>query len=219
VAAQCAGLVFAGAGGRRVSRIVLVRHGETVWHAENRYAGSTEVDLTERGRVQAEALARWAARANIGYLYTSPMGRAQATARPVAAALGLRPIEDTRLRELHFGQGEGLTSEEMRQQFPEQYEAFRRNPVDDYLPGGEDPCAAIARGRAALEEIAAAAGLNARVLIVTHNTLIRLLLCDLLGIPLHRYRQVFPALENVSITELAMGREIPALLQFNSPIL
>lgn len=219
MAARRAGLVFAEADGSRVSRIVLVRHGETVWHAENRYAGSTEVELTERGHAQAEALARWAAGANIGQLYTSPMGRAQATARPVAAALGLEPIVERRLRELHFGQGEGLTSQEMRQRFPEQYEAFRRNPVDHYLPGGEDPREAIARGRAALYEIAAANGPNARVLIVTHNTLIRLLLCDLLEIPLNRYRQVFPALENVSITELAMGRGVPALLQFNSPIL
>jgi broad specificity phosphatase PhoE len=201
-----------------VSRIILVRHGETVWHAENRYAGSTEVELTDRGRAQAEALARWAAHAKISRLYTSPKSRARATTGRVAAVLGLEPIIDARLRELHFGEGEGLTSQEMRQRFPEQYEAFRRDPVDHFLPGGENPREAIARGRAALDEIAAATGPPARALVVTHNTLIRLMLCDLLGIPIHRYRQVFPVLENVGITEITMGGEIPALLQFNSPI-
>ena len=198
-----------------MSRIVLVRHGETVWHAENRYAGSSEVELTERGREQAQALASWALDARISRLYVSPSGRAQMTARPVASALSLNPVIDVRLRELDFGDAEGLTSQEMRERFPEQYKAFCRNPVQHHLPGGEDPLAAIARGRASLDAIAAEAGPSARVLVVTHKTLIRLLLCDLLGIPPRRYRQVFPSLGNVSITEVVLGGKAPALLHFN----
>ena len=201
-----------------MSRIVLVRHGETVWHGENRYAGSSDVELTERGRKQAQALASWAVQANISRIYVSPLGRAQMTARSVAAALRLSPVIDHRLRELDFGLGEGLTALEMHERFPQQYAAFCRNPVEHYLPGGEDPRTAIERGRAALDAIAAETGSHARALVVSHNTLIRLLLCDLLGLPLCRYRQIFPSLGNVSITEIAYDAKTTALLHFNSPL-
>ncbi len=201
-----------------MSRIVLVRHGATVWHGENRYAGSSDIELTERGREQARDLASWAVHGDISQVYVSPLGRAQTTARPVAAALGLSPVIDNRLRELDFGEGEGLTSREMRERFPQQYDDFCRNPVEHHLPGGEDPRAAIARGRGALDAIAAETDSRARVLVVTHNTLIRLLLCDLLGIPPCRYRQVFPSLGNVSMTEIVHDEKATALLHFNSPI-
>lgn len=202
-----------------MSRIVLVRHGETVWHAENRYAGSSDIALTDRGREQAQALARWAGHAGLERIYVSPLVRARETARPAEAVLGMEAAVDTRLREIHFGEGEGLTSREMSKCFPVEYAAFRRDPVKHHLPGGEDPKAAIARGRAALEEMASQAGPQARVLIVTHNTLIRLLLCDLLGIPPARYRQVFPEVGNVSINELELTESGVALLRFNVPIL
>lgn len=202
-----------------MSRIVLVRHGETVWHAENRYAGSSDIALSHRGRRQAQALARWAANAGLERLYVSPLGRARETARPVETVLGMEATVDARLRELDFGDGEGLTSREMSERFPSQYAAFRKDPVKHFLPGGEDPVAAIARGRAALTDIAWQVGSQARVLLVGHNTLIRLLLCDLLGISPSRYRDVFPELGNVSTSEIAVSERSVALLHFNAPIL
>lgn len=201
-----------------MSRIVLLRHGETISHAENRYAGSSDVALSERGRQQAQALAKWATGARLDAIYVSDLARARETARPCEAALGMEATVDARLRELDFGTGEGLTSREMRARFPEQYAAFRRDPVKFPLPGGEDPVAAIARGRQALEEIAARCGPQARVLAVTHNTLIRLLLCDLLGIAVARYREVFPAIGNVRVNEVEITGGRASLLCLNLPI-
>lgn len=201
-----------------MSRIVLVRHGETIWHAENRYAGSSDIELTHLGRRQAQELANWARSAGFSRLYVSPLQRAQATAQAVVAALALPAIVDARLREIDFGAGEGLTASEMSARFPEQYAAFLTNPVERHLPGGENPIAVIARGRAALEEIAAEAGCQARVLVICHNTLIRLLLCDLLGIAPARYRKVFPSLNSVSLTEILLEEDTASLLQFNASI-
>src|SRR3954451_22744967 len=203
---------------RRMSRIVMVRHGESVWHAENRYAGSSDIALSDRGREDAEALALWAASAGLQRIYVSDLGRAQATAQAVEAAVGLKATVDPRFRELHFGDGEGLTSSEMRQRFPDQYAAFCSDPVKNHLRGGEDPARAIARGRAALEDAACEAGPEARVLVIAHSTLIRLLLCDLLGIAPSRYRQVFPELGNVSINEILLAGRSAALLYFNVPV-
>ena len=201
-----------------MSRIVLVRHGETVWHAENRYAGSSDIGLTDFGHKQAQALASWAAQAGLTRLYTSPLSRAQQTAQPVSESLGLAPVIDPRLREIDFGQGEGLTANEMRKRFPEHFAAFAENPVEHWLPGGENPLDCIARGRTALDRIALETDAHDRVLVICHNTLIRLLLCNLLGIEPANYRRVFPALDSVSLTELKFERGIAALLRFNASI-
>ena len=201
-----------------MSRIVLVRHGETIWHAENRYAGSSDIELSERGHEQAQALASWAGSAGLHRIFVSPLKRARETARPVEEAIQMKASVDPRLCELHFGDGEGLTAGEMAERFPDEYAAFRNDPVNHHLPGGEDPLSAIARGRAALADIASQTNSHERVLAVTHNTLIRLLLCDLLGIAPARYRQVFPELENVSITEIALTGNDAALLHFNAPV-
>lgn len=193
--------------------VVLVRHGETVWHAENRYAGSTDVALTEHGRVQARALGDWARDAGLAAVWCSPLTRARETAAAVAETTGLDLHVDARLAELHFGDAEGLTRAEMDARFPEARAAFEADPVADHLPGGEDPRAAADRFTSALQELR-----GERVLVVAHTTVIRLALCTLLGLPLSDYRRRFPRVDNVALTEVRLGRDgtPPALLRFNA---
>ncbi|QFY12315.1 histidine phosphatase family protein [Nonomuraea phyllanthi] len=197
--------------------LVLVRHGETVWHAENRYAGLSDVELTPRGHDQAALLAGWAVGAGLDGIWASTLGRARVTAAAAAGKAGLDLRTDARLRELDFGQGEGLTSAEMAARFPEARAAFESDPAAHPLPGGEDPREAAERFVAALHDIAAAH--EGRVLVVAHTTAIRLALCRLIGVPLGEYRRLFPRLDNCALTELRLreGRRA-ALLQYNSPI-
>lgn len=199
------------------ARLVLTRHGETVWHAENRYAGASDVALTRRGHQQAEALAAWAAAAGLSALWCSPLARARDTAAAVARTTGLRPRVDPRLRELDFGQGEGHTVAELERLWPGRVAAFRADPVEGHLPGGEDPRAAADRGTACIREIARTHP-GGRVLAVAHTTLLRLVLCQLLGLPLPAYRRVFPFVRNCGLTELRLDREVVSLLQFNAAI-
>jgi broad specificity phosphatase PhoE len=200
-----------------VTELVLVRHGETIWHAENRYAGSSDVPLTPQGIEQAERLAGWARTGELEALWCSPLSRARETARRVADATGLTPRVDSRLRELHFGEGEGLTAVEMEQRFPGRLAAFRADPVTHHLPGGEDPRRAVERAMESLEEITLAVP-EGRVLVVAHTTLIRLCLCRLLGIPLSHYRRVFPFLRNAGLTVVRLLDGQASLLEFNTPI-
>src|SRR5690349_21899670 len=125
--------------------LVLVRHGETIWHAENRYAGSTDIALTARGTEQAAELAGWAKTARLAEVWASTLSRAQLTAAACAEVSGTPLQVDARLRELDFGDGEGLTAAEMAQRFPDALRAFRVDPVTHHLPGGEDPVAAAQR--------------------------------------------------------------------------
>ncbi|MDI3387909.1 histidine phosphatase family protein [Streptomyces sp. B-S-A8] len=195
---------------------ILVRHGETVWHAENRYAGRTDVPLTPHGREQAAALADWAVHAGLTAVWSSPLSRARLTAAPAAEACGLTARVDERLYELDFGQGDGLTRDDMRQRFPQELAAFLDDPVENHLPGGEDPRKAAGRAAECLADIAREQP-HGRVLLVAHSTLVRVLLCHLLGIPLADYRRVFPHLLNGALTEIRIENGQTALLRLNTP--
>lgn len=197
--------------------LLLARHGQTIWHGENRYAGVSDVALTDTGHAQAEALGRWAGAHPVDAIWTSPLSRAIATAEPACRALGLTAHREPGLRECDFGVMEGRTLAEFAAEDPERAEAFRADPVAHPFPGAEDPRAAADRGAGALRRIAAAHP-GERVLIVAHNTLLRLALCTLLSIPAGEYRRVFPRLRNAAISELRMNTHgSAALLSLNVP--
>jgi broad specificity phosphatase PhoE len=199
-----------------VTDIVLVRHGETTWHAENRYAGGSDVPLAESGIEQARVLTRWAGSAGLAGVWSSDLTRSRLTAQPCADAIG-RPLRiDARLREIDFGQGEGLTRDEMERLMPAELAAFQRDPVAHHLPGGEDPNAAAARGLACLHDIAAA-DVEGRILVVGHGTLIRLMYCALLGVPLGEYRRLFPYVRNGHLNEIRLRAGQAAILSWNAP--
>ncbi|MFE9018839.1 histidine phosphatase family protein [Streptomyces sp. NPDC007808] len=197
--------------------LLLARHGQTVWHAENRYAGVSDVALTDTGRAQAEALGRWAAAHPVDAVWTSPLSRAVVTAEPACRALGLTPHREPDLRECDFGVVEGRTLAQFAAEDPEAAQAFRADPVAHPFPGAENPAAAALRGAAALRRIAAAHP-GQRVLVVAHNTLFRLVLCTLLSIPTGEYRRVFPRLRNAAISELLVRSDgSAALVSLNVP--
>ena len=180
----------------------LVRHGQTVWHRENRYAGISDIELTADGLAQAERLADWASGTAVNRVVCSDLGRAIRTATPSATALGLELEIEPRLREVDFGRGEGLTRDEMRGAFPTDLAAFVAAPASSPLPGGETGTSAVARATAAMLDLCAVP--DDEILVVAHNTLVRLLLCALLGVPLDRYRTLLPRLDNGAVTTVVV---------------
>jgi probable phosphoglycerate mutase len=201
-----------------MSRLILVRHGETVWHKENRYAGRTDVALTSKGVEQAERLACWARGAGLTGVWSSPLSRARLTAQGAAEAANVSLQVDERLVEIDFGRGEGLTGAEMTVAFPFERAAFLQDPVANFLPEGEDPREAAQRGVKALRSIAMASGQGSKTLVVAHSTLLRLVLCSLLEIPLSRYRSVLPSLTNGALTEIELTETTVALICLNVPL-
>jgi 2,3-bisphosphoglycerate-dependent phosphoglycerate mutase len=202
-----------------MTELTLVRHGRTIWHAENRYAGVSDVPLDETGRAQAVALAGWARRQRFDALVCSPVPRAVATAAPVAAALGIEPEVVADLREVDFGIAEGRTLAELRVSHPDAAAAFVADPVAHLFPGAEPPAAAAERAVGALRGVAERHR-GRSVLVVAHNTLLRLALCAWLGIPLAHYRAVLPRLDNTAATRLRVPADPtapPALLDLNVP--
>jgi probable phosphoglycerate mutase len=198
--------------------VVLARHGRTGWHSPNRYAGRSDIPLDPYGQAQAEALAHWAARQGFTSLVCSSMLRARTTIAPAAALLGLSPRVDERLRELDFGVAEGRTLADLRADDPVMVERFVADPADGHFPGGEHPADAVARALAGLTE-AVAADPGGKLLVVAHNTLIRLVTCAVLGLPLAEYRRRLPALDPAATVTPRFGTAEPvALLAFNVPV-
>lgn len=203
-------------------KLHIVRHGETAWHHENRYAGSTDIALTEKGQTQALNLVPWVHTAHLQTVMSSDLKRAADSAKPLAKAAGVELVTDHRLREVDFGLGEGLTTKEMWDQFPEQRAAFESRPATSPLPGGESGLDAIERALPAVfDALAAADGGN--TIFVIHSTLGRLLLCEFLGIETDKYRRVFPQFINSAVTTLGFTpprniddlRNTGALLELN----
>ncbi|MFD8810040.1 histidine phosphatase family protein [Streptomyces sp. NPDC059627] len=204
---------------RTVTRLALARHGETVWHAENRYAGGhSDIDLTERGRRQAEALAVWSREYEPEVVVSSPVRRAIETATPSAAAVGVAVQVVDDLREVDFGVAEGHTLDELARADPDMVRRFRADPVAHPFPGSEPPDDAALRSARALRAIAGQFP-GRRVLVVAHNTLLRLGLCTLLGVPVKNYRSTFPRLDNAKISEITISvdrHQTASLLSMNS---
>lgn len=209
--------------------LLLARHGQTVWHADNRYAGGdSDVDLTPAGVAQAGALAAYARARQVDgvpitRVVTSPVRRAQETAAPAAAVLGVAVETVEGLREVRFGVVEGRTLAEVAAEGRDgaaMVERFRTDPVAHPFPGAEPPVDAAARCAGALRAVAARNS-GAVVLVVAHNTLLRLGLCVLIGVPVARYRHVFPRLDNAAVSEVRVpgdAAQPAALLSLNVPV-
>lgn len=169
------------------TRVLLIRHGATVLSAEDRFAGSTDVELSDEGRRQARALGARLATETIGAVYASPMHRTVETARLVTAPHHLEPQTDPGLREIDHGRWEGLTRREVEERFADEYAAWEIDPFLSAPQGGEAGISVMARAlpviRAIVERHA-----GSTIAVVSHKATIRLVLATLLGIDARGYR-------------------------------
>jgi probable phosphoglycerate mutase len=170
-----------------VTRLYLVRHGATRLSAEDRFAGSVDVELSDEGRAQAAALGVRLNGERLDVVYASPMSRTRETAAIVGAACGLPVTVADGLREIAHGHWEGLTRREVEEQFGTEYASWEADPFTFAPRGGESGAAVLARALAALREILDCHA-GRRVLVVSHKATIRLVLSSLLGFDPRGYR-------------------------------
>ena len=169
------------------TRIFLIRHGATTLSAEDRFAGATDVPLSDIGRGQVRHLAARLGGDGITAIYASPLGRTVETARILAEPHGLEIGLREGLREISHGHWEELTRAEVEARFPAEAAAWEEDPYTFAPAGGESGLAVTARALPALLEIVRAHP-GGRVLVVSHKATIRLLLSSLLGFDPRRYR-------------------------------
>jgi len=163
-------------------RIVLLRHGRTAHNAGGLMQGQLDVELDLTGQQQVATAAGVLADARPAVLVTSDLSRARDTAAPLAAATGLVPVLDPRLRELDLGTWQGLTGAQARDAHPDEHAAWRAGR-DVRRGGGETYREAGDRAAACLREHLPAVPDGGTLLAVTHGGTARATLGVLLELP------------------------------------
>jgi probable phosphoglycerate mutase len=174
-------------GGLMDTRILLVRHGATVLSAEDRFAGATNVQLSDAGREQARGLSRRLAGVPIAAFYASPMDRTMETASILAEPHGLPIQPEPAFLEINHGAWEGLTRHEAETKYADDYLRWEEDPYNFAPQGGETGLALTARAMPGLLRVVAAHQ-DETVCVVSHKATIRLLLSAILGFDARRYR-------------------------------
>ncbi|HEV3272026.1 MAG TPA: histidine phosphatase family protein [Candidatus Methylacidiphilales bacterium] len=191
------------------TRVFLIRHGATILSAEDRFAGATDVPLSDEGRRQAGRLAARLRAEPVAAVYASPMGRTVETAQILAEPHRLEVRQREGLREISHGHWEQMTREEVESKFPEEAAEWDKDPYTFAPTGGESGLAVTARALPTLIALVRAhPGQN--ILVVSHKATIRLLLSSLLGFDPRRYRdnldQSPAALNIVDFRDLTRAR-------------
>lgn len=186
-----------------LTTLYLVRHGETAWNAEHRWQGHIDIPLMETGIQQARRLAEHMRPTRIAAIYSSDLQRARMTADIIAESQGIAVQADERWREMNTGKFQGLTHDEIVNNYADDLRLLNENWLDHIVEGGESRRMMRVRLLAALDDVLANTP-GERALVVSHGGSIRLLLRTLF--PDHPDAQHKP-IENTSLTTLQRNGE------------
>ncbi len=163
-----------------MTTIMLVRHGQTKWNAEEIFRGRTEIELDETGIKQAELLAEYLSDIKIEAIYSSPLMRAKKTAEMVASRHRLDVQIAPGLVDLDFGKWAGLTLKEVESGYKELFNQWASTPHLAEIPAGESLDDVRGRVTRVVDEVIARH--NGTVVLVTHRAVNKVLICALLGL-------------------------------------
>lgn len=183
-----------------VKTLYLIRHGHTVGGDEKRYKGSIDVPLSEKGIEQMRRNSEFFKGISLSAVYSSPLSRALKSADIIAETYGLRPVVVPDLRERSFGIWEGMSFNEIKERYPEEFEAWAANPLKYSPIGGESTIEVRDRVARVLEDILSNHG-NEKIAIVAHGGVNRIILCHVMGIPLENIFRIEQDYGAVNIIE------------------
>ncbi len=189
--------------GKPIEQVYLIRHGLTDWNVGGRWQGTLPIGLNDVGRAQAKALAQHLADRKIGTIFSSDLPRAFDTALAIGAVQGVAPQTDVRLQEFNLGIFQGLTRDEIKARYPQEWHDFEADYWDYAVPDGESRRTLQARAYQCFEHIVAHSS-GPELAIVSHGGTIRMLLLKLFegNAALSHYH-----VENTSVTTLIRNND------------
>ncbi len=171
-------------------QIYFLRHGVTEWNALQKFQGSIDVALSDKGREQAECAAGYFADISLDAIYSSPLKRAYETAQILGKCQGLNVEVVPEFSEISFGAWEGLTHNEIESKWPGALAMLYSNPDKWQIPESESFEAVRQRAMRGLQQILYSLETEENdeddekhIVIVSHGVTIRMLLCGLLHLP------------------------------------
>lgn len=194
-----------------MTRVIFVRHGETNWNKELKYQGHTDTVLTETGRRQAALVAARLKDEPLAAVYSSDLSRALTTAEAIATPHGLTVAGLPELREIHFGDWEGLTYEGISSRWPQEYDQLFLRTDEVRIPGGETFREVKERAAGAVIRLVEDHP-GQTIAVVSHGGTIRTVICAALHIHLNHLWDIRLDNTAVSIIEYHKNRAIIALL-------
>jgi broad specificity phosphatase PhoE len=185
-----------------VTTILLARHGETDWNRDKRWQGLADVSLNERGREQAGALAEKLEAVPLGAIYASDLRRGYETALVIGERKGLVVTPMRELREIDVGSWTGLSQDEVKERFPDEYSQLRTRTGRGW-EGGETYAEMGRRVLEAMRWIAREHPLE-QVLVVTHSGPIRAIRAHALGLDYATDRKSSPTVDRVELSTVTV---------------
>jgi broad specificity phosphatase PhoE len=161
--------------------IILVRHGQTAWNAEEVFRGQADIELDEMGLKQAELLAEYLSPRKLEAVYSSPLKRAVWTAEAIARRHGLTVEITPGLNDIDFGEWQGLSLQEVRTRFDEPFSAWVSEPHQARIPSGESLDDVRQRALALVNQVMDEHE-GTVVVLVSHRVVNKVLICALLGL-------------------------------------
>ncbi|MGB3495494.1 MAG: histidine phosphatase family protein [Elainellaceae cyanobacterium] len=184
-------------------KLYLLRHGETEQSRTGGFCGALDPALTAEGMEMAQAFADQYDSIPWDAVFVSPMKRTLATAEPLCKATGIEPQIRDGLKEIAFGEWEGQSLETVKANYPQAYERWLTEPAWNPPTAGETAVQVASRASLVVAEIESKYP-DGHVLIVSHKATIRIILCNLLGIDVGRYRdRITTLVASVSIVRFA----------------
>nr|WP_297573698.1 histidine phosphatase family protein [uncultured Peptostreptococcus sp.] len=181
----------------------LVRHGQTIWNTQGRTQGHGNSPLTDLGLAQAKNLAKYLKEYPIDMIYCSDLGRAVETAEIIANELGLDLKPTPALREMGFGEWEGMPIPKIKEKYPDLLYLWRNEPDKADIPGGETLHIVKEREDRLIDELNEKYQ-NKHILLISHSVTVRVMLLSFLDAPLsnlYRIKQDNTALNIVEFRE------------------
>jgi broad specificity phosphatase PhoE len=164
-----------------MTKVYLVRHGQTEWNKELKFRGRSDIPLNEEGRREAAAIADALKEKDIRAIYTSPLRRSIETAQPVADFFHLEIVTVRELIDICYGDWEGLAYDEVKRRYADTYNMWEQCPDMVQFPNGETLDEVGERSFFAFKGIVKK-NPGRSILIIPHRVINKVLLCALLDL-------------------------------------
>ena len=187
-----------------MAKLILARHGETMWNVEKVFRGRADVGLDDVGIKQAELLGKYLSNWELEAIYASPIRRALETANIVARyqKVSVRIAEG--LTDFDFGEWQSLSEQQVRRLYPDLFNEWHNNPDKVRMSGGESLEDVRRRAVEVVNDIVSRHQGN--VLLVSHRVVIKVLICCLLGLGNSHFRNINQDIGGITIFDYVDGR-------------
>lgn len=195
-----------------MTRLFIVRHGETLWNKEGRAQGIQNIDLTDKGKIQGECLAKRLIEENIDFIYSSDLSRAYETAKILGNNINKPVHVISDIREMNFGQWEGLTIDDIKLKYQDSYNIWRNTPHIAQIPGAETLIQVQERAMKGVYNIIEKHP-DKNIVLVSHGVAIKTIIFGLLDIDLSNFKKIRQ--DNTAINIIDFKENYNVLVQLN----